>query len=86
MSMTTYHFTKIHDAISDPKGNHAHAIDWHIETILDEHKSSDHIDAMKRISSELREYVNRNLTSKFKTRDYARQLVREWKNLCGERY
>ena len=86
MSMTSYHFGKIHDAISNPKGDLAHGIDYDINSILEEHKDSDHIEAMKRIASELREYVNRNLTSKFKTRDYARQLVREWKNCCGERY
>ena len=86
MSMTTYHFEKIEDAISKPKGDHANMIDWHIDTILDEHKDSDNIDAMKSIASELREYVEKNLTSKFKTRDYARKLAREWKNLCGELY
>ena len=86
MSMTTYHFTKINDAISDPKGDRAHAIDYHIDSILHEHEDSDHIEAMKRIASELTEYVNRNLTSKFKTKDYARRLRRELKKLCGERY
>ena len=86
MSMTTYHFEKISDAISYPQGSSAKMIDWHIDTILEEHEASDHIDAMKRIASQLREYVERNLISKFKKRDYARQLVREWKNLCGERY
>ena len=86
MSMASYHFGKIHDAISDPKGDRALAIDYHIDSILHEHEDSDHIDVMKRIASELTEYVNRNLTSKFKTRDYARQLADEWKKLCGERY
>lgn len=86
MSMTTYHFTKIHEAISDPKGDRARKIDDHIDYILEEHQDSNYIEAMNRIASELREYVNRNLTSKFKTKDYARGLRREWKKLCGERY
>ena len=86
MSMTTYHFTKISDAISYPKGNSAQIIDLHIDSILNEHKDSDNIDGIKRIASQFREYVKRNLTSKFKTREYARQLVREWENLCGELY
>ena len=34
MSMTTYHFTKISDAISNPKGAHAHMIDYHVDYIL----------------------------------------------------
>ena len=85
MSMTSYHFGKIHDAISDPKGDLAHGIDYDINSILEEHEDSDHIAAMKRIASDLRVYVNRNLTSKFKTRDYARQLADEWESLCGER-
>ena len=86
MSMTTYHFEKIHDAISDPKGDLARMIDWHTDGILEEHEDSDHIDAMRQIASKLTEYVNENLTSKFRTRDYARQLADEWKSLCGERY
>ena len=86
MASTTYHFEKISDAISNPKGDHARVIDWHIDFILDDHRDSNSIDAMKRIASKLTEYVNRNLNSKFETREYARQLVREWKNLCGEIY
>ena len=86
MSSPTYHFEKIHDAISNPKGDHAQMIDWHIDAILGDFKDSNSIDAMNRIASELKNYVEKNLKSKFKTRDYARQLAREWKSLCGERY
>ena len=86
MSSTTYHFEKISDAISKPKGDHARMIDWHIDSILDNHKDSNSVDSMKQIASKLTEYVERNLTSKFKTREYARQLVSEWKNLCRELY
>ena len=86
MSDPTYHFGKIHDAISNPKGDRARMIDWHIDSILDDFKDSDSINAMNRIASKLTEYVNRNLQSKFETREYARKLVREWKQLCGERY
>ena len=85
MSMTSYHFTKISDAISMPQGDHANIIDSHIDYILEAHKGSDYIEAMNWRASKLREYVNNNLTSKFKTRDYARQLVREWKTLCNDR-
>ena len=86
MSSTTYHFEKINDAINNPKGDHAHMIEYHIDSILDNHKDTNGIDAMKQLASKLREYVEKNLTSKFKTREYARQLVREWKGLCGELY
>lgn len=86
MSMTTYHFTKISDVISYPKGDLAHGVDYDINEILNEHADSNNIDEMKRIASQLTEYVDKNLTSKFQTREYARQLVRRWKNLCGEIY
>ena len=86
MPSTTYHFEKISDAISNPKDHHARVIDLHTNFILDDHKDSNSIDAMKQIASKLTEYVNRNLISKFETREYARQLVREWKNLCREVY
>ena len=47
-------------------------IDHHIDSILDDHKDSDPLDALKRIASKLREYVKRNLISKFETKGYAR--------------
>lgn len=72
MLSTSYHFSKISDAISNPKGDHAYIIDHHIDSILDDHKDSDPLDALKRIASKLREYVKRNLISKFETKGYAR--------------
>ena len=87
MSISTYHFGKIYEAISHPKGTHASClIDYHIEIILDDFKDSDNIEAMNEIALKINDYVKKNLKSKFETRKYARQLVREWQQLCGKRH
>ena len=87
MSYPTYEITQIHEAISKPKGDRAHAVanvGWGIDPLLDYCKNSLSEDAFlnaEDIIEKLREYVKRNYDKKFQTMGYARKLVSDLESI-----
>ena len=84
-----YYFIQIDEAINQPKGDRAKAVafhGWGLDSLLDYYKDSlseDRFSEAEHIAGRLREYITRNLDSKFKTRTYARQLVSDLKAILG---
>ena len=88
--MPHYWFDKIHEAISNPKGDRAHLVTFqgfYIDDLLDHYKdalskeSKDNLLEVEHLAEKLREYIQKNYTSgKFQTREYARKLASDLKN------
>lgn len=80
-----YYFIQIDEAINQPKGDGAKAVafhGWGMDPLLDCYKDSlseDRFSEAEHIAGKLREYITRNLASKFKTRAYSWQLVSDLK-------
>ena len=88
MPPPSYWFDKIHEAISTPKGDHAHLVTFqgfYIDDLLDHYKdalSKDNLLAVEHLAEKLREYIQKNYTSgKFQTREYARKLASDLKTI-----
>ena len=90
MPHPSYWFEKIHEAISNPKGDRAHLVTFqgfYIDDLLDHYKdalskeSKDNLLEVEHLAEKLREYIQKNYTSgKFQTREYARKLASDLKN------
>ena len=90
MPHPSYWLDKIHEAISNPKGDHAHVVTFqgfYIDDLLDHYKGSlsqeskDNLLEVEHLAEKLREYIQKNYTSgKFQTREYARKLASDLKN------
>ena len=92
MPHPSYWFEKIHEAISNPKGDRAHLVTFqgcYIDDLLDHYKGSLSKDNLlelevEHLTEKLREYIQKNYTSgKFQTRKYARKLASDLKTILS---
>lgn len=84
MPSPNYWFSKINEAISKPKGDHAYIArqdGGYIDRLLDDSMDSPNLSEIEVLAAELREYICRNRTSKFRTIEVARKLVCRLKEL-----
>ena len=84
MPSPDYWFEKINEAINKPKGDRAYIAPQdggYIDRLLDHSKDSPNLSEIEVLAAELREYICRNRTSKFRTVGVARKLVRRLKEL-----
>ena len=87
----TYDLIQINEAINNPKSDKAHAVaeGWGIDSLLVYCKNSlseDDLPNAEIIIEKIREYVKRNLQSKFETKKYARELVSNLKKILGIKF
>ena len=94
MPHPSYWFEKIHEAISKPKGDHAHLVTFqgfYIDALLNYYKDSwseeskDNFLEVEHLAEKLREYIQKNYTSgKFQTKKYARKLASDLKTILSD--
>ena len=89
MSLPAYWFEKINEVINTPKGNRAWRVNFegtYIDELFDHYKDSvsqNDLLEVEHLMEKLREYIQRNCTSKFQTKEYARKLVSDLKAVLG---